>query len=85
MKTTNGYALLIGSDLYSRTPKAVFAALAVSFANRLAGIGVDDASEDGEFLGSPDAEAEAQRWIVEEWKALKEAGIVPQSAPGREA
>lgn len=61
-KTSNEYADLIDSSLYEKMPKTVLAAIAVSFALRLA---EDDFSQ-------------VQDLLVEEWDTLHTAGIVPQ-------
>ena len=50
-------------DGFDKTPKAVYAALAFSLAVRLAG---NDDTED------------ANRILLNEWRALHENGIVPQ-------
>ena len=60
----NPYSAMIGVDLYERTPKAVFAAIAVSNA-----------------VNTSDDFAAARAYILSEWKALYEAGIVPQHPP----
>lgn len=62
----NEYAAQLGK-LYEQTPKAVFAAIAYSFADRL----------DGE-APTPNRIAEM---LVEEWLALSTAGIIPQKPP----
>lgn len=63
MKTSNEYQVQLGK-LYVRTPKAVFAAIAYSFADRL----------DGE-APTPNRIKET---IINEWRALNDSGIVPQ-------
>lgn len=63
-KIGNEYARALG-NFYAATPKAVFAALAFSFANRLF------AKSEG---------TEVVDLLVEEWKALHENGIVRQRA-----
>jgi hypothetical protein len=60
----NDYAKQLG-PLYDKTPKAVFAAIAYSFADRI--------------IGSPDADLAAI--IKEEWAVLHDNGIVPQKPP----
>lgn len=64
-KATNEYMRQINSGLYEDTPKAVFAALVVSFLDRLSGGDAHDI----------DAE------IIKEWNALHTAGIVSQKPP----
>lgn len=66
MKTSNEYQDQLGK-FYARTPKAVFAAIAYSFADRL----------DGE-TPTPYGIKIA---IINEWRALNENGIVPQKPP----
>lgn len=61
-KTMNEYARALGA-VYEDTPKAVFAAVAFSYAARLTG----DTSE-----------AAAVREFLHEWRILHENGIVPQ-------
>lgn len=65
MKTTNAYVGAL-PDIYDKIPKAVLAAVAVSFAIRL----------DGE--GNVKA---VQQMIVDEWLALHEAGILDAQDP----
>jgi hypothetical protein len=67
-KQTNEYMREIESKLYADTPKAVFAALLVSFLDRLSGGDAHNVNDE----------------IVEEWNALYLAGIVPQKPPKRE-
>ena len=62
MKRSNGYVGAVG-DLYARTPKAVWAAIAVSYALR--------AREDEWDQVVPE--------VLEEWDALHANGIVPQA------
>lgn len=64
-KTSNEYADLIDNSLYEKMPKAVLAAIAASFALRMA---EDDFSQ-------------VQSIMVEEWQALYDNGIVPQKPP----
>lgn len=68
-KTGNEYADLLGPSL-DETPKAVLAAVAVSFAHLL---DLDQGS-------SPNA-SRVRRAIRKEWKILHENGIVPQRPP----
>lgn len=56
----NSYAQALG-ELYEKMPKAVLAAIAVSYA-----------THGGDFL------EEVKERIMDEWKALHAAGIVPQ-------
>jgi len=67
MKTSNEYAHEIKA-MYQRTPKAVLAALAVSFAHRMLG-------GDLETLSGVEAA------LIEEWAILHRNGIVPQKPP----
>lgn len=67
-KLRNTYVDALGPDLYKTTPKAVFAALAVSFAVRL----------QGEFEGGFPA---VKKELVKEWDVLWSNGIIPQPAP----
>lgn len=64
MKTFNQYAELV-ADIYAATPKAVFAAIAVSFAN----------------ISAEDNLSKARDGVVEEWWLLYLNGIVPQKPP----
>jgi hypothetical protein len=64
-KSTNEYMRQINGGLYEDTPKAVFAALVVSFLDQLSGGDEHDI----------DAE------IIQEWSALYLNGIVPQKPP----
>lgn len=64
-KISNQYAESFG-ELYSKTPKAVFAAVAFS----LSFINVEESSADA-----------AVKHFVNEWRVLHENGIVPQEAP----
>jgi hypothetical protein len=64
VKLSNEYAKLLG-PLYTGMPKAVIAAIAVSFANRI---------NEGVFDG-------VECLIADEWQALYENGIVPQRPP----
>ena len=61
-KKLNEYVRSLGDD-YANTPKAVYAAIALS----LAYIDVEEASMDA-----------ARRRLAAEWDALHENGIVPQ-------
>jgi hypothetical protein len=64
MKSFNDYAKSLG-PMYARTPKAVFAAIAYSFADRI--------------IANPDADL--AKVIKEEWAVLHDNGIVPQKPP----
>ena len=66
-KTENEYQQLISRDLYEKTPKAVFAALAVSLFMNYSGIEM-----------RPSAIDEA---ILQEWGALFSNEIVGQKPP----
>ena len=61
-KLHNEYAAELGT-MYAKMPKAVLAAIAVSFATQMSG---------------EDALHEACAAILKEWQALYRAGIVPQ-------
>lgn len=65
VKQSNEYANMIPGQMYEDTPKAIFAAIAMSFALRL--------NDDGATLALSE--------IVNEWIGLKINGIVPQSPP----
>lgn len=64
-KLGNDYQATISPRLYARTPKAVFAAIAVSLLSNHGGIEFD-AIDAG---------------LVEEWATLNANGIVPQRPP----
>lgn len=66
MKSHNEYAAVFGKH-YRRIPKAVFAAIAFSFAVRIHGEQPLDEQVDN---------------VLKEWHALYENGIVPQIPPG---
>lgn len=65
MKRLNEYATYLPPALYERMPKAVAAALAVSYALRFA-------------TGDPE---DAGRVLLKEWGILYDNGIVPQQPP----
>lgn len=65
MGTRNNYTQALG-NFFTVTPKAVFAAVAFSFANRLF------AKSEG---------TEVADIILEEWQTLYANGIVPQKPP----
>lgn len=66
LKKTNEYSELV-NDIYDRTPKAVFAAIAVSeYINRL-NIPIGSLSDA----------------VLKEWGALYKSGIVPQKPPNQ--
>lgn len=67
LKLSNEYQRAFGK-LYAKTPKAVFAAVAYSFANWASG------------TESRDADENVARFIAE-WHLLYENGIVPQKSP----
>ena len=67
-KSSNEYAQAFG-PLYAKTPKAVFAAVAYSFAGWAAG---EEAKTNDEQI---------ERFL-KEWRILWENGIVPQKARG---
>ena len=64
-KKMNNYAEAISPELYEKTPKAVFAALAVSLALQVNG-------ENFEILDAG---------FLREWDTLYKNGIVPQKPP----
>jgi hypothetical protein len=61
-KKMNNYAEAISPELYEKTPKAVFAAIAASFALLL---------NDEDFDGLDEK-------LLNEWRTLNQNGIVPQ-------
>jgi hypothetical protein len=69
VKLRNEYLDSLGG-YYSETPKAVLAALVVSFAARLGTGSLDDISP-----------AAIVPVVLAEWRTLHAAGIVPQSPP----
>jgi hypothetical protein len=71
-KLRNEYADALG-PFYDDTPKAVFAALAYSYA---ACFGTP--SEGGDETADP---AEVAKRLMREWRILHENGIVPQKDP----
>lgn len=74
-KVTNEYARALPD--YASTPKAVFAALALSLAERLAGF-----TELGQQR-SEEPLADALTILREEWATLHANGIVPQRPKAR--
>lgn len=64
-KTFNEYQKQLSRDFYEKCPKAVFAALAVSFVMRAMG---------GEF-------EDVQQHLAEEWAVLHANGVIPQKPP----
>ena len=68
MKLLNEYAKLGGAGFYEDTPKAVWAALACSFANRCGDGDLDDLDA-------------IPATLLNEWRALHANGIVPQAPP----
>lgn len=64
-KMLNEYAEAVPCAVYEAIPKAVWAAIAISFANRIDGDRLDQAAQ----------------MIVHEWSILHQNGIVPQSIP----
>ena len=69
VKIGNDYAAALG-DVYEKAPKAVLAAVLVSYAMLLAGEGTD-----AERL------ADARAMVLEEWGVLYHQDIVPQKPP----
>jgi hypothetical protein len=65
-KTLTEYVEVIPREVFENTPKAVWAAIAISFAVNLGG--------EGDF-------SEAAQAVVREWSALHQNGIVPQAIP----
>ena len=70
-KRFNEYANAFGSP-YCETPKAVFAAIALSFAVQLAG--EEQATWD-------ETAKQAVALVMREWRCLHANGIVPQAPP----
>lgn len=64
-KKLNEYVGAIPREVFEDTPKAVWAAIAISFANQIDGDRLDLAAQ----------------MIVHEWSLLNQNGIVPQSIP----
>ncbi len=62
----NNYAYALTTEFFIKIPKAVLAAIAVSYASR---------------LGEGDNFEDAQNEIHYEWGALYQTGIVPQRPP----
>jgi hypothetical protein len=62
LKVRNEYIEMLGGRHFTHTPKSVLAAIAMSFAMRLAG----------------DNQDEARALFFDEWNTLAENGIVPQ-------
>lgn len=67
MKKRNEYLDSLPHGFFDSTPKAVFAALAVSLAARCGDGGMDDLSP--ETIGA---------FLTEEWRVLHANGIIPQ-------
>lgn len=67
MKQTNSYKNMIDPELYRNTPKAVYAAVAVSFL----------VNHQHETWGTIDSA------LIDEWKTLHSQGLVPQKPPKR--
>ena len=67
MKRTNEYSQAFGR-LYAKTPKAVFAAVAFSYANWACG---EESANDQETIGR----------FIQEWRVLHENGLVSQKPP----
>lgn len=72
---SNEYLALAGARFYDRTPKAVFAALAISFAMRI--------GDDEDSMPQPHDMDRIEAILLEEWRILNVNGIVPQKAPKR--
>ncbi len=72
MKQINEYIGVLGGGVYEKTPKAVLAAIAVSFAARLGGEARE--AEDGKG----DELQVAQEVVLKEWQTLYDNGIVKQ-------
>lgn len=64
-KTTNNYADALSGEFYEKCPKAVFAALAVSLG----------------LLACDENFLKVESALIDEWKALHSAGIIPQKPP----
>lgn len=65
-KLSNEYVGTIPAEIFENTPKAVWAAIAISFAINL--------GAEGDF-------SEAAQAVVREWGVLNQNGIVPQAIP----
>lgn len=68
-KKSNAYADQISAALYEATPKAVFAAIAVSPIQNNGAVSWGGESENS--------------YIASEWNTLHENGIVPQPVPAK--
>lgn len=64
-KSSNQYAETLTAAFYEKCPKAVLAAIAVSYASR---------QTEEDF-------SKVEREIAKEWEILYKAGIVPQKPP----
>lgn len=62
LKTENEYQKLVSREVYEKTPKAVFAAIAISYMVNLVGISFDGIDNE----------------LIKEWKILHGNKIVPQ-------
>ena len=71
-KLSNSYADVVPNEVFEGVPKAVWAAIAVSFA-----------TSGGDGLNSVTNEVKVRvaRMIVGEWAILHQNGIVPQALP----
>lgn len=61
-KLNNEYQKLIAQSFYERCPKAVFAAIAVSYIANMANVSLENVTDE----------------MFREWRVLYEQGIVPQ-------
>ena len=71
-KVYNEYADALGPHFYDATPKAVFAAVAVSALTRADGLALDQCTH-----------TELRAAVLREWVVLHQNGIIPQKPPGR--
>ena len=67
MATMNTYTELINDNFYRDTPKAVFAALAISYL----------INHQGADYSKPEI---LEQMLVNEWHLLHQAGVIPQEA-----
>ena len=71
-KILNSYCFEMGQDLYESTPKAVFAAIAVSLLTC-----------GGDWL--EEGQEATRKRVIDEWTALHNSGIVKQKPPAVKA
>lgn len=73
MKVKNGYVHRLPQKFYDQTPKAVFAAIAISALNLISGDEVVNSDDDYAVLNA----------VLNEWQALHSNSIVKQKPPGK--